>query len=98
MQILILVMVVYIVFAEWRIADLKKKLQGYRSLSIKLDEDKTVWYSGVLPKSDALCLFQETSGDYLLSKLSDKYWLKKDGKVDFERIKRWAYLEDIEKI
>lgn len=98
MHILLLAMIVYIVFAEWRIADLKKKVNSFKNLSAKLEEDGTVWYSGVLPKSDALCLFQETNGDYLLSRLSDKRWLKKDGKVDFERIKRWAYMEDIEKI
>ncbi len=98
MHIILLFAVIYIGIAEWRIADLRKKLKGYRQLSIKLDKDQSVWYSGVLPKAEALCLFQETNGTYLLSKLSDKHWLKKDGQVDFEKIKRWAYVDDLDKI
>lgn len=98
MQFAIVALIVYIIYAEWRVADLRKKLTLCRNLAVKLDSDKTVWYSGVLPKSGELCLFQETNGDYVISKLSDKRWLKKDGAVAFEKIKRWAYIGDLDNI
>ncbi len=98
MQFIIVVLAVYIIYAEWRVVDMRKKLAMCRNLAVKLDSDKTVWYSGVLPKSGELCLFQETNGGYVISKLSDKRWLKKDGTVAFEKIKRWAYIYDLDNI
>ncbi len=98
MHLIAVVLVVYIVYAEWRTIDLRRKLQNCQVLLDKLNEEKTVWYSGVLPKSEELCLFQEADGEYVISKLSDKRWLKKDGSVAFEKIKRWAYINDLDNI
>ncbi len=98
MHLIAVVLVLYIVYAEWRAIDLRKKLQNCQALLDKLNEEKTLWYSGVLPKSEELCLFQEVGGEYVISKLSDKRWLKKDGTVAFEKIKRWAYINDLDNI
>lgn len=98
MHLVILALVIYAVFAEWRISVLKKRADGLERNLSKLKKDKTIWYSGVLPKAGDLCLFQENSGEYVISKLSDKRWQKKDGSVDFGKIKRWVAIKDLENI
>lgn len=96
MQLAILVLLIYVIYAEWRVLDLRKKLMAADGSIAKFKKDKTIWYSGVLPKADKLCVFQETGGEYVISKLADKHWVKKDGETDFSKIKRWAYLVDLE--
>lgn len=98
MHLVILALGLYIVFAEWRNLVLRNKLDAAERNLSKLKKDKTLWYSGVLPKADKLCLIQESGGDYAVSKLSDKRWLRKDGAVDFSKIRRWAYIEDLNTI
>lgn len=98
MPLLILAVIMYAVYAEWRIVKLKNQQITYMRALAKIQDDKTLWYSGVLPKAGELCLFQETGGDYVISKLSDKRWLGKDGSVDFAKIKRWLYLKDLDKL
>lgn len=98
MHIIAFVLVVYVIFAEWCSIDQKKKLQICRETVAKLENDNTLWYNGVLPKAEELCLFQEVGGEYVITKLSDKRWLKKDGTVAFEKIRRWAYISDLDNI
>ena len=98
MHLIALVFIGYVIYAEWRMLDLRKKLQNCREVTAKIENDKTIWYSGVLPQADELCLFQENDGTYVIAKLSDKRWQKKDGTVDFERIKRWVALRDLDNI
>lgn len=50
------------------------------------------------PEAAEECLFEEKNGTLVLARLSDKRWQKKDGSVDFEAIKRWAYLKDIKNL
>lgn len=90
--------VLYIIFAEWRIFEARKKIYSYERGFSKLNEDKSLWYSSVLPESDELCLFEVRDGSYFITTLSDKRWVKKDGAVDFSDIKRWLYMRDLEKI
>lgn len=97
MPLIILALIIYVVIVEWRSVVQRKNLADCRRLVDKLQGDKTIWYSGVLPKSGELCLFQEADGDYVIAKLSDKRWLKKDGNVDFAKIKRWLYIGDLDK-
>lgn len=98
MPLVILALGLYIIFAEWRNVKLRIKLDGLDKNLGKLKRDKTIWYSGVLPKADKLCLFQENGGEYLVSKLSDIRWKNKDGLIDFSKIKRWAYIDDLNNI
>ncbi len=98
MPLVILALGLYIIFAEWRNLVLRNKLDAAEKNLSKMKKDKTLWYSGVLPKADKLCLIQESNGDYVVSKLSDKRWLSKDGLVDFSKIKRWVYIEDLNNI
>ncbi len=98
MPLVILALGLYIIFAEWRNLVLRNKLDAAEKNLSKIKKDKTLWYSGVLPKADKLCLIQESNGDYVVSKLSDKRWLSKDGLVDFSKIKRWVYIEDLNNI
>lgn len=98
MQLVILALGIYVLFAEWRNTSQKKKIDDFMRSLKKLTDEKSLWYSGVLPKSNELCLFQETNDNYIINKLSDKYWLKKDGSVDFARIKRWVYINDLNNI
>lgn len=98
MPLVILALGLYIIFAEWRNLVLRNKLDAAEKNLSKIKKDKTLWYSGVLPKADKLCLIQENNGDYVVSKLSDKRWLSKDGLVDFSKIKRWVYIEDLNNI
>ena len=98
MHLVVFALGLYIVFAEWRNSVLRKKLDAAERNLSKLKKDKTLWYSGVLPKADKFCLIQESGGDYVVSKLSDKRWLSKDGLVDFSKIKRWAYLDELNTI
>ena len=66
----------------------------FRSMShlAKMQKDKTLWYSGVLPKADELCLFQNEEGHYLISTLNGT------PSADFAKIKRWIYLKDLDSI
>lgn len=98
MPLVILALGLYIIFAEWRNLVLRNKLDAAEKNLSKIKKDKTLWYSGVLPKADKLCLIQESNGDYVVSKLSDKRWFSKDGLVDFSKIKRWVYIEDLNNI
>lgn len=98
MPLVILALGLYLIFAEWRNLVLRNKLDAAEKNLSKIKKDKTLWYSGVLPKADKLCLIQESNGDYVVSKLSDKRWLSKDGLVDFSKIKRWVYIEDLNNI
>ena len=98
MPLVILALGLYIIFAEWRNLVLRNKLDAAEKNLSKIKKDKTLWYSGVLPKADKLCLIQESNGDYVVSKLSDKRWLSRDGLVDFSKIKRWVYIEDLNNI
>lgn len=98
MPLVILALGLYIIFAEWRNLVLRNRLDAAEKNLSKLKKDKTLWYSGVLPKADKLCLIQESNGDYVVSKLSDKHWLSKDGLVDFSKIKRWVYIDDLNTI
>lgn len=98
MPLVILALGLYIIFAEWRNLVLRNKLDAAEKNLSKMKKDKTLWYSGVLPKADKLCLIQESNGDYVVSKLSDKRWLSKDGLVDFSKIKRWVSIEDLNNI
>ena len=98
MPLVILALGLYIIFAEWRNLVLRNKLDAAEKNLSKIKKDKTLWYSGVLPKADKLCLIQESNGDYVVSKLSDKRWLSKDGLVDFSKIIRWVYIEDLNNI
>ena len=58
----------------------------------KMQKDKTLWYSGVLPQADALCLFEDADGKYLISTLNGT------PSADFSKIKRWIYLKDLENL
>lgn len=98
MPLVILALGLYIIFAEWRNLVLRNKLDAVERNLSKMKKDKTLWYSGVLPKADKLCLIQESGGDYVVSKLSDKRWLNKEGLVDFSKIKRWVYIDDLNNI
>lgn len=95
MHLAVFALVLYVMFAEWRLLTLKNRLGVCEKQLSKFKKDKTVWYTGVLPKADKLCLFEEKNGDYRVSKLEDKYWQNKDGTVDFSKIKRWVYIEDM---
>ena len=53
MHLIAVVLVLYIIYAEWRAIDLRKKLQNCQILLDKLNEEKTVWYSGVLDSQGA---------------------------------------------
>ena len=88
----------YILFSEWRNMKQNIRLKDLEQNLSKFKKDKTIWYSGVLPASDKLCLFQENSGEYVISKLEDKRWMKKDGETDFSKIKRWVYLDDLKNL
>lgn len=98
MQILLLVAIAYFVFAEWRIFEARKKIYSYERGFSKLNEDKSLWYSSVLPEAGELCLFEEKDGSYHITTIADKRWLKKDGSVDFSNIKRWLYMRELEKM
>lgn len=98
MPLVILALGLYIVFAEWRNLKQSERLKDLEKNLAKFKKDKTIWYSKVLPNADKLCLFQESGGSYVITKLSDKRWLNKDGEVDFAKIKRWAYMEDLESL
>ncbi len=97
MHLIILGLLLYVIFAEWRnmkqaaaLKDLEKKLEKYK-------KDKTLWYSGVLPAADKMCLFEEAKGGYALSSLDDKRWLK-NGEADFLKISRWIYIDDLKNL
>ena len=92
MPIIGLVVVLYVILAEWRIAKTKKRWVGCMTNLAKMQKDKTLWYSGVLPKADELCLFQDVDGKYLISTLNGT------PSADFSKIKRWIYLSDLENI
>lgn len=96
MPLVILALALYIVFAEWRNLKQSERLKELEKNLAKFKKDKTIWYAGVLPNADKLCLFEENNGDYVISKLSDKRWLNKDKEADFAKIKRWAYLSDLQ--
>lgn len=98
MHFVLTIMVLYILFSEWRIFDLKKKFCSVELLADKINTDGSLWYSGVLPQSEELCLFLDDKGHYCVTTLNDKKWLKKDGSLDFNKIKKWAYVKDLEKI
>lgn len=98
MPLMILALGLYIVFAEWRNLKQSERLKDLEKNLNKFKKDKTIWYSGVLPASDKQCLFEESSGGYVISKLEDKRWMKKNGEVDFAKIKRWAYMDDLESL
>ena len=98
MHLVIFALGLYIVFAEWRNQVLRRRLDNAEKNLNKFKKDKTIWYSGVLPNADKLCLIEEKSGGYVVSRLSDKRWMKKDGEVDFDKIKRWTYIEDLESL
>ena len=98
MPLIILALGLYLVFAEWRNWALHNKLRVADKNLSKIRKDKSLWYSGVLPDASKVCLIQEKSGEYIVSKLSDKYWLDKDGAIDFSKIKRWIYMEDLSEL
>ena len=87
-----LIVILYVVFAEWRIAKMKKRWISCVSSLAKMQKDKTLWYSGVLPQADALCLFEDADGKYLISTLNGT------PSADFSKIKRWIYLKDLENL
>ena len=87
-----LIVILYVVIAEWRIAKMKKRWISCVSCLAKMQKDKTLWYSGVLPQADALCLFEDADGKYLISTLNGT------PSADFSKIKRWIYLKDLENI
>lgn len=92
MPVIGLIVIVYVILAEWRIAKLKKRWVGCMANLAKMQKDKTLWYSGVLPKADELCLFQDEEGHYLISTLNGM------PSADFSKIKRWIYLKDLDSI
>ena len=47
-----LIVILYVVIAEWRIAKMKKRWISCVSSLAKMQKDKTLWYSGVLPQAD----------------------------------------------
>lgn len=98
MPLIILLLAIYVLVSEWRSFEQKKKLVQYRETILKLEKDQTVWYDGVLPEADRECLFEENNNSFRIGRLTDKYWLKKDGSADFSKIKRWAYMRDIENL
>lgn len=51
MHLIAVVLVVYIVFAEWRGINQQRKIGELQRTVSKLREDKTVWYEAVLPGS-----------------------------------------------
>lgn len=87
-----LIVILYVVIAEWRIAKMKKRWISCVSSLVKMQKDKTLWYSGVLPQADALCLFEDADGKYLISTLNGT------PSADFSKIKRWIYLKDLENL
>ena len=95
---MVFALVLYVAFAEWRNFLLRRRADSVEKNLTKLRKDKTIWYTGVLPSADQLCLIEEKNGNYIVSKLSDKYWLNKSGEIDFDKIKRWIYIEDIENL
>lgn len=90
--------VLYILFAERRIFELKKKIYSCERGLQKLNDDKSLWYSSVLPEAGEMCLFEEKDGSYHITTIADKRWLTKDGSVDFSNIKRWLYMKELEKM
>lgn len=99
MHLIAVVLVVYIVFAEWRGINQQRKIGELQRTVSKLREDKTVWYEAVLPEAaEEVSDLRRKTGTLVLARLSDKRWQKKDGSVDFEAIKRWAYLKDIKNL
>ena len=72
MHLIGLIVIIYVILAEWRIAKLKKRWGSCMSHLAKMQKDKTLWYSGVLPKADELCLFQNEEGHYLISTLNER--------------------------
>lgn len=98
MHLVIIALGLYILFSEWRNTKQNSRLKDLEKNLSKFKKDKTIWYFDVLPASDKLCLFQENGGEYVISKLEDKRWMKKDGEADFSKIKRWAYMEDLENL
>lgn len=92
MPIIGLIVILYVIVAEWRIAKMKKRWISCLTNLAKMQKDKTLWYSGVLPKADELCLFQDENGHYLIATLNGT------PSADFSKIKRWIYLKDLENI
>jgi len=92
MPIIGLLVIIYVILAEWRIAKNKKRWLSCMAHLAKMQKDKTLWYSGVLPKADELCLFQDEEGRYLISTLNGT------PSSDFSKIKRWIYLKDLDNI
>ncbi len=92
MHLIGLIVIIYVILAEWRIAKLKKRWGSCMVNLAKMQKDKTLWYSGVLPKADELCLFQDEEGNYLISTLNGT------PSADFAKIKRWIYLKDLDSI
>ena len=77
MYLIAVVLVVYIVFAEWRGINQQRKIGELQRTVSKLRKDKTVWYEAVLPEAAEECLFEEKNGTLVLARLSDKRWQKK---------------------
>lgn len=98
MHLIVFALALYAVIAEWRNYNLRTQLIKKSQVIQKYVHDNTYWYANVLPQADKLCLIETKKGEFLVSKLSDKRWQKEDGEVDFSAIKRWMYIEDLEKL
>lgn len=92
MPVIGLIVILYVIIAEWRIAKMRSRWVSCMGNLAKMQKDKTLWYSGVLPKADELCLFQQQDGKYLISTLNGT------PSADFAKIKRWIYLNDLENL
>ena len=92
MQIVALLFALYVVWAELRVLKMKKRWLSCAESLAKMHQDKTLWYSGVLPKADEVCLIQDDTNKYILSSLNST------PSADFVKIKRWMYLKDIENL